>query len=60
MLAAMGRLSNKPIKEKNGMAMKNIFNPFLMIIMSLFLVCFAAAGAASAKDIRKPVYAGSF
>ena len=56
----MSRLCNKPIKEKNGMARKKIFNLFSMIVMSLFLVCFAAAGAASAKDIRKPVYAGSF
>jgi len=42
------------------MAMKKIFNLVLMIVISLFLVCFAAGGEANAKDIRKPVYAGSF
>ena len=42
------------------MAMKKVFNPFLMIVMSLFLISFAAVGAANAEDIRKPVYAGSF
>ncbi|MFZ0485242.1 MAG: AmmeMemoRadiSam system protein B, partial [Desulfobacterales bacterium] len=40
--------------------MKKSFDLFLMIIISLSLVCFAAVGAANAKDIRKPVYAGSF
>jgi AmmeMemoRadiSam system protein B/AmmeMemoRadiSam system protein A len=42
------------------MTMKKIFNPFLMIVISLSLACFAAVDAANAKDIRKPVYAGSF
>jgi hypothetical protein len=40
--------------------MKKIFDLFLMIVISLSLVCFAAVGGANAKDIRKPVYAGSF
>ena len=40
--------------------MKKIFNPFLMIVMALSPTCFTAVGAANAKDIRKPVYAGSF
>ena len=40
--------------------MKKIFNPFLMIVMALSPACFTAVGAANAKDIRKPVYAGSF
>jgi AmmeMemoRadiSam system protein B/AmmeMemoRadiSam system protein A len=42
------------------MAMKKVFNPFLMIVISLSLTCFTAVGAANAEDIRKPVYAGSF
>ena len=40
--------------------MKKVFNPFLMIVISLSLTCFTAVGAANAEDIRKPVYAGSF
>ena len=40
--------------------MKKIFNLFLMIVISLSLVCFAAVDATSAKGIRKPVYAGRF
>jgi AmmeMemoRadiSam system protein B/AmmeMemoRadiSam system protein A len=56
----MSRISNKPIKENNGMPMKKFFNLFLMIVISLSLVCFAAVDATSAKGIRKPVCAGSF
>ena len=40
--------------------MKKIFNLFLMIVIYLSVVCFAAVDATSAKGIRKPVYAGSF
>ena len=42
------------------MAMKKIFNLFLMIVISLSPACFTAVGAANDKDIRKAVYAGSF
>ena len=42
------------------MPMKKSFDLILMIVISLSPVCFAAVGAANAKDIRKPVYAGSF
>ncbi len=42
------------------MGMKKIFNPFLMIVIALSLACFSAVVEANAKDIRKPVYAGSF
>jgi AmmeMemoRadiSam system protein B/AmmeMemoRadiSam system protein A len=42
------------------MAMKKISNLFFMIVIALSLACFSAVVEASAKDIRKPVYAGSF
>jgi len=42
------------------MVMKKIFNPFLMIVFSLFLACVTIIGTAKADNIRKPVYAGSF
>jgi MEMO1 family protein len=42
------------------MAMKKISNLFLMIVIALSLACFSAVVEANAKDIRKPVYAGSF
>ena len=40
--------------------MKKIFNLFLMIVISLFPACLTEVGATTARDIRKPVYAGSF
>ena len=40
--------------------MKKIFNLFVMIIISISPAYFTAVGVANAKDIRKPVYAGSF
>jgi AmmeMemoRadiSam system protein B/AmmeMemoRadiSam system protein A len=40
--------------------MKKIFSLFLMMVISISPACFTAVGAANAKDIRKPVYAGSF
>jgi hypothetical protein len=40
--------------------MKKISNLFLMIVISISPVCFIDVGVAHAKDIRKPVYAGSF
>lgn len=40
--------------------MKKNFNPFLMIVLSLSLACYSAVDVATAMDIRKPVYAGSF
>jgi AmmeMemoRadiSam system protein B/AmmeMemoRadiSam system protein A len=40
--------------------MKKISNLLLMIVISLFLPCFSAIGVSNAKNIRKPVYAGSF
>lgn len=42
------------------MPMRKIFNLFLMIVISFSLACFTAIGVSNAKDIRKPVYAGSF
>jgi AmmeMemoRadiSam system protein B/AmmeMemoRadiSam system protein A len=43
------------------MVMKNIFNIFLMTLLSFFPACFIAAGtSAHAEDIRKPAFAGSF
>jgi MEMO1 family protein len=40
--------------------MKKIFNLFLMMVISISPACFTAFGAANARDIRKPVCAGSF
>jgi MEMO1 family protein len=40
--------------------MKKIFNPFVLIIIALSSANFTADGAAYAKDVRKPVFAGSF
>jgi len=42
------------------MRMKKIFNPFLIIVIFLSLAYSSAVVEANAKDIRKPVYAGSF
>lgn len=42
------------------MPMKKNFNPFLMIVLSLYLAGYSAVDTATAMEIRKPVYAGSF
>ena len=42
------------------MPMKKIFHLFLMMVIPLSLVCFTAVGLSNTKDLRKPVYAGSF
>ncbi len=40
--------------------MKKIINLFVMMVISISPAYFTAVGVANAKDIRKPVYAGSF
>jgi AmmeMemoRadiSam system protein B/AmmeMemoRadiSam system protein A len=42
------------------MPMKKIFNPFVLIVIVLSSASFISDGTVHAKDIRKPVFAGSF